>query len=256
MSKYVNLSLLVIGFVVFLFFSNTPLNAQTSDCNVTTGKPEGCYCGTHQQCASFSCIGANIDPVTGYGTAGTCGAVPTPTSSSTAGTGGSTYSCFSSTNRPNNCLCSNDAQCASNSCKSALFGLIKICMASTITPTPTVTPLPTPIPTSSPTPTKIPTPTATGTTITPSPTLVSGVTPTLTVFPSLTLVPTITIPALTCDPVPDGVIDQLDFQRWKDEFTQELPTTTAACLSPNNVVDQLGFQAWKEIAILKTKQPF
>ncbi len=58
-----------------------------------------------------------------------------------------------------------------------------------------------------------------------------------------------------CDPVKDGTIDQLDFQKWKDEFTTKVGNSSA-CFSPNNTVDLLGFQVWKDIAVFKIKQPF
>lgn len=76
-------------------------------------------------------------------------------------------------------------------------------------------------------------------------------------FPSATPTnsPTPTKAPLTCDPVPDGVIDEKDKDLWIAEYTHSLNTTKSACLSPNHAVDILGFQVWKNIRLGFT-QPF
>lgn len=68
--------------------------------------------------------------------------------------------------------------------------------------------------------------------------------------------PTQTPGTLTCDPNADGVINLLDFQWWRDEFTGAKTTKVADCFSPNNTVDLQDFQVWREIFITGERQPF
>lgn len=55
---------------------------------------------------------------------------------------------------------------------------------------------------------------------------------------------------LVCDPNDDGVVDFLDFQWWKDEFTKVRSTSLADC-NNDDAIDLLDFQIWKNIAIFK-----
>lgn len=61
---------------------------------------------------------------------------------------------------------------------------------------------------------------------------------------------------LTCDPNTDDVINLLDFQWWRDEFTGVKTTKVADCFSPNDAVDLQDFQIWREIFITHERQPF
>ncbi len=52
---------------------------------------------------------------------------------------------------------------------------------------------------------------------------------------------------LTCDPVKDGNIDELDFQWLKDEMLGNKTTIIADCFKPDGFVNALDFQVWKDI---------
>jgi len=68
--------------------------------------------------------------------------------------------------------------------------------------------------------------------------------PTPTSTNSFTTTPTI----LTCDPVADGAINQLDYDLWLKEYTHQVNTTLTSCFVPgDSSVNILDFQVWKDI---------
>lgn len=71
--------------------------------------------------------------------------------------------------------------------------------------------------------------------------------------PTPTFTPTVTPTKSSCDPVPNGAIDNDDLELWKKEYKKEVTTTLTACLHPDNVVDLLDFQVWKDIAVYKLR---
>lgn len=84
-------------------------------------------------------------------------------------------------------------------------------------------------------PTGTPTPTIGGPTATPTPTVPAC---TKSTFPDA---------AGAANGDPDGRVDLLDFQRWREEFTGGLTTKTADFnCPPNGVVDLLDFNIWRE----------
>jgi hypothetical protein len=109
----------------------------------------------------------------------------------------------------------------------------------TVNPVPTNTPLPTatPIP---PTPTRTPTPLP--------PTNTPTVTPTRTPTP---LPPTATTAPLVGDYNRDGKVDLLDFNLWKDEYLEVVPTRQA---DGNNdtIIDLVDFAIWRNVYIKAT----
>jgi len=130
----------------------------------------------------------------------------------------------------NNCV---SGSCINNACVTPSSTPTSIPTA-TKTPVPTPTKTPTTIPSRIPTSPKTPTPTATKTPV-----------PTATGNPIATAT---SQPGLTCDPVPDGVIDLLDFQLWKDEYTGVVNTKKTACFANDkSVVDLIDFQVWLDI---------